>query len=65
MTRWMDGTMLYRDFPCLGCDERKLHCHSVCKRYLEASKRNDEIREARRKVMDAERIYDRRKGRRT
>ena len=21
--------------PCLGCTERKLHCHSQCRKYIE------------------------------
>lgn len=30
--------------PCKDCPDRKLGCHSVCEKYIEFTKKNEEIR---------------------
>jgi len=31
--------------PCLGCDQRRLHCHSECSNYISYAKANEAIRQ--------------------
>ena len=38
--------------PCRNCEERKLGCHSGCKRYLEFKKEVEEIRKQKMKAFD-------------
>ena len=30
--------------PCKDCPDRKLGCHSICEKYIEYTKQNEEIR---------------------
>lgn len=30
--------------PCMGCDQRRLHCHSECSNYISYLKANEAIR---------------------
>ena len=46
--------MIYRfkgaiDSPCLRCELREVGCHSVCERYAEYKRANEEMKEKRRK----------------
>ena len=38
--------------PCLGCEERKYKCHSVCDSYKEFQKECERVRIVRRKEID-------------
>lgn len=38
--------------PCLGCEERKYKCHSVCDRYKEFQKECERVRIVRRKEIN-------------
>lgn len=31
-------------FPCKGCKDRHVGCHSECNKYIEAKRKNEEIR---------------------
>ena len=39
--------------PCYKCEDRELHCHSTCEKYLEYSKQKEEDREMRRKETES------------
>lgn len=45
--------------PCYGCTDRTATCHAECvDRYLPWSKRNEQRREAKKAVTDAEVVAD-------
>lgn len=43
---------------CYGCPDRFVGCHSKCPDYLERKRKNEEVREARRKAIDERNFYN-------
>lgn len=38
--------------PCLGCEDRELHCHSACEKYIEYAAKVEHARKERQKAQD-------------